>query len=167
MESFKSYVVTNNTHVDRYDPSYPAYPAYTRPIPGPQVGPADRKVGRFRESNGLPCPPERFPWPQSAWFRSIRDGYVAQARFGHGGRCSLPLRTPNTLKLRFLCNVKPGVDPRNLMNQAKPALTSGGWPHTFLLKYQRAHRRGLVGGTLFTKSRTFIDSLTHHFRLNK
>ena len=24
MESFKSYVVTNNTYVDRYDPSYPA-----------------------------------------------------------------------------------------------------------------------------------------------
>ena len=104
MESFKSYVVTNNTHVDRSDPSYPAYPAYTRPIPGPQVGPADRKVGRFRESNGLPCPQERCPWPQSAWFRSIRDGYVAQARFGHGGRCSLPLRAPNTPKVRFQCN---------------------------------------------------------------
>ena len=104
MESFKSYVVTNNTHVDRYDPSYPAYPAYTRPIPGPQVGPADRKVGRFRESNGLPCPPERCPWPQSAWFRSIRSSYVAQAWFCNGGRCSLPLRAPNTPKVRFQCN---------------------------------------------------------------
>ena len=104
MESFKSYVVTNNTHVDRYDPSYPAYPAYTRPIPGPQVGPADRKVGRFRESNDLPCPPERCPWPQSAWFRSIRSSYVAQARFCNGGRCSLPLRAPNTPKVGFQCN---------------------------------------------------------------
>ena len=104
MESFKSYVVTNNTHVDRYDPSYPAYPAYTRPIPGPQVGPADRKVGRFRESNDLPCPPERCPWPQSAWFRSIRDGYVAQARFCNGLSRSATHRPPNTPIVRFQCN---------------------------------------------------------------
>ena len=104
MESFKSYVVTNNTHVDRYDPSYPAYPAYTRPIPGPQVGPADRKVGRFRESNDLPCPPERCPWPQSAWFRSIRDGYVAQAWFCNGLSRSASHRPPNTPKVRFQCN---------------------------------------------------------------
>ena len=81
---------------------------HTRPIPGRypalKLGlqiqqSADFEIVCFEKAP--PLPPRPIPVAQSAWFRPIRSGYVAQAGFGHGARCSLPRRAPNTQKRVF------------------------------------------------------------------
>lgn len=70
-------------------------------------------------------------------------------------------------KLKMILSVTDTMDPRDIFTAAKPHLTPIGWPHTFLFKYDTHHSKGLVGGTFFTNSRSFVGGLIDHYRHNK